>query len=274
MILITGATGNIGNEIVNQLVNKGEQVRIVSRNPKKVSWPVNVDIISGDLTDTETMKLALDGIQKVYLIHVPGSDEFLQIAKQSGVRHIVFLSSNVVTSKTETALVRMHLHTEELLRQSGIKWTFLRPEGFMSNAFQWAGSIKSKGTVYAPFGDVAEPLIDPKDIASVAVETLINAGHEGKIYPMTGPEMITPKKQVQILGEVLEQSIHFEELSEDVALENMKKFAPHDIADAVFQFKRDTRAHPVGTFSTVEELTGRNPRTFRQWASDNANNFH
>lgn len=274
MILITGATGNIGNEVVNQLADKGEQVRILSRNPEKVSWPANVDIISGDLTNTETVKIALDGVQKVYFIHVPGSDDFLQIAKQAGVRHIVFLSSNVVTSETETALVRMHLHTERLLRQSGVKWTFLRPEGFMSNAFQWADSIRAKGKVYAPFGDVAEPLIDPKDIAAVAVETLIHPGHEGKIYTMTGPEMITPKKQVQILEDILDQSIPFEDLPEDVALENMKKFAPNDIADAVFQLKRDARIHPVGTFPTVEELIGRKARTFEQWAIDNANAFH
>jgi uncharacterized protein YbjT (DUF2867 family) len=273
VILVTGATGNVGREIVKELHGAGHQIRVVSRNPAKASFPPDVEVMAGDLTDPAIMKAALDGIQKVFLIRVPGSETFPQIAKQSGVEHIVFLSSSAIEARTENAIGRMHLQTEELIRQSNIQWTFLRPGAFMSNALQWAQAIRSEGVVRAPFGDVQTAPIHPRDIAAVAVKALVSSGHEGKIYTLTGPEVLTPVEQVQTIGDVLGKQITFEEIPETVAREHMKRFAPADIVDAIFQLMREATNHPATVLPTVEEVTGQAARRFKQWVIDNADAF-
>lgn len=273
MILITGATGNVGREIVKQLNDKGHQVRALSRNPEKASLPANVDVVAGDLSDPETLKNVLDGVKKVFMIRVPGSDKFPEIAKQAGVQHIVFLSSSAIEAGTDNFIGRTHSNTEELIRQSGVQWTFLRPGAFMSNAFQWAGSIRSEKTVREPYGDVGMAPIDPRDIAAVAAESLVGSGHDGGIYTLTGPEVLTPREQVETLSHVLGQSIHFENISEATARENMRKFVPKEIVDALFQLKGAAANHPPAVLSTVEEITGEAARNFNQWATDNADAF-
>jgi uncharacterized protein YbjT (DUF2867 family) len=269
MILVTGATGTVGREIVIELCNAGHQVRALSRNPSKISFPLGVEVIAGDLTNPDSVVAALKGIQKVFLMRVPGGERFPQIAKQSGVEHIVFLSSGAIESPGNV-IGRNHLDTEESIRQSNTQWTFLRPGAFMSNALQWAGSIRAEGIVRAPFGDMGNAPIDPRDIADVAAKILVESGHEGKIYTLTGPEVLTPIEQVGILSHVLGKEIRFENMSEDTARETMKRFAPPEIVDALLQLMSEAEDGPT---STVEEITGRPPRTFQKWAIDNADAF-
>lgn len=277
MILVTGATGNVGREVVRQLQQAGRRVRVLTRSPEKVSFPENVEIVAGDLTAPETLKAALEGVHKVFLIRVPGSDHFPTLAKQSGVGKIVFLSSGAIGSPIENAIGRNHLHTEELIRQSGVKWVFLRPGAFMTNALQWAVSIRSEGVVRAPFGDVGNTPIDPRDIAAVAAAALVSPEHDGKVYTLTGPEILTPIEQVQILGSVLGRDLRFEDIPEKIAEENMKRFAPPEIVESIFSLTRamrdnkNHRAHSLTT--TVEDVTGRPAHTFRQWATDYAGQF-
>jgi uncharacterized protein YbjT (DUF2867 family) len=194
MILITGATGNVGREIVKQLHDNGERIRVLCRNPEKALFPANVEAVAGDLSNPESLKTALNGVRKVFMMRVPGSDTFPQIAKQAGVEQIVFLSSAAIEAETENAIGRSHLKTEEQIRQSGIKWTFLRPGAFMTNALQWAGSIRSEGVVRAPLGHVRSAPIDPRDIAAVAVRALVSSGHEGKIYTLSLESKFVLKK--------------------------------------------------------------------------------
>jgi uncharacterized protein YbjT (DUF2867 family) len=273
MILVTGATGNVGREVVQQLQQAGRHVRVLTRSPEKVSFPEDVEIAAGDLTAPETLKTALDGVQKVFLLRVPGSDSFPTLAKQSGVEEIVFLSSGAIDSPTENAIGRNHLHTEELIRQSGVKWTFLRPGSFMSNTLQWAGSIRAEGVVRAPFGDVGNAPIDPRDIAAVSATALVSSGHDGKVYTLTGPEVLTPVDQVQILGSVLGRDLRFENIPESVAEENMKRFTPPEIVESIFSLIRDNKNHADSPTTTVEDVTGRPAHTFRQWVSDYAELF-
>ncbi|HET7578130.1 MAG TPA: SDR family oxidoreductase [Bacillales bacterium] len=273
MILITGATGNVGREIVKKLHKSGHKVRALSRNPEKAELPPGVEVVAGDLSHPETLKNALDRIQKVFMIHVPGSDRFPEVAKQSGVRHIVFLSSSAIESKTDNAIGRFHLETEKLIRQSGVSWTFLRPGAFMTNTLQWASSIRSEMAVREPFGDVGTAPIDPRDIAAVATDVLVSSGHEGKIYTLTGPEVLTPEEQVRILSEVLGESIEFKNIPETAAQENMKNFAPEEIVEALFQLKREAVNRPPKALRTVEEVTGHPARTYRQWVTSHADAF-
>lgn len=269
MILVTGGTGSVGRQIVEKLQQSGNQVRVLTRNPQKVTFSLGVEVVSGDLTIPETLKDALNGIKKVFLVRVPNSDGFPQIAKASGIEHIVFLSSGAIDSKTENTIGRNHLKTEEIIQQSGLKWTFLRPGAFMSNALQWCSSIRTQNVVVAPFGDVGSSPIDPWDIADVATNVLLSFGHNGKIYRLSGPEVLTPIGQVKILSDVLGKSIRFENMAEEIGRETMNRFAPSEVVDAVFQLLKE----PTSVLKTVEEITGRPANTFKQWAIDNIESF-
>lgn len=143
----------------------------------------------------------------------------------------------------------------------------------MTNTLQWASSIRSEMTVREPFGDVGTAPIDPRDIAAVASEVLVSPGHEGGIYTLTGPEVLTPKEQVRILGDALGHQISFEDILEAAARENMKRFVPQEIVDALFQLKKEAINRPPTALPTVEEVTGHSARTFRQWAMGHTDVF-
>ncbi len=273
MILVTGATGNVGRELVQRLHQAGNPVRVLTRNPEKVSFPADVEIATGDLTALDTVKPALRGVRQVFLIRVPGSDVFPRVAKEAGVEKIVFLSSGAIDAPTENAIGRYHLQTEQFIREAGLKWTFLRPGAFMSNTLQWAPSIRAEGVVRAPFGDVGTAPIDPRDIASVAAAALVSPEHDGQVYTLTGPEVLTPVQQVQILSSVLGRDIRFDDIPETMAKENMKRFAPPEIVESIFSLIKDNKEHAESPTTTVEDVTGRPARTFEQWATDNADRF-
>lgn len=269
MILVTGATGNVGRVVVEQLHNMGQQVRVMSRNPEKVKFPENVEVMTGDLTDMETVRPALQGIDKVFLIQNPGGEGFPELAKEQGVKHIVFLSSGAIESATENDIGRMHARFEELIKQSGVSWTFLRPDAFMSNSLQWAESIRREGIVRAPFGDVKSVPIDPRDIASVAVKALSSAGHDNKIYTLTGPEALTPEEQVHIIGDVLGKGVDFQGIPDEVARQYMAQHAPEEIVEGLFKLMHGAKVKPQPVLDTVEKVTGQPAHTFSQWVKDN-----
>jgi uncharacterized protein YbjT (DUF2867 family) len=272
MILITGATGNVGREIIKQISNAEHPIRVLSRNPEKGSFLKNVEVTTGNLSDPESIKDVLKGVKKVFLINVPGSDQFSQIAKQSGIEHITFLSAAAI-EYPDNAIGQAHSYTEELIRQSGVKWTFLRPGAFMSNTLQWIHSIQSEGMVRMPFGDVRTSPIDPRDIAAVAVNSLLSSGHEGKIYTLTGPENLSPREQTRILSTVLGEDIRFENISRDLAKENMIKAIPVPIVEASLDLMEKATDHPLEVFNTVKEVTGQESRTFKKWATDHKELF-
>lgn len=273
MILITGATGNVGCEIVKQLHGSGHQIRVVSRNPSKVLWPADVEIIKGDLSVPEVAKAALNGVEKVFLVLLPGCDNIPQLAEQYGIDHIVFLSASAIDVKPENAIGRAHLRAEEQIRKSGVPWTFLRPGAFMSNVLQWSNSIRTERIVRAPFGDVGTNPIDPRDIAAVAVNALLSSGHEGKVHTLSGPEVLTAMEQTQILSDVLGVHIKFEDIPQAIAKENMKRFAPSEFVDAMFQIMREGTIPSTASSLKVGELIGQPARTFKTWATDNADKF-
>lgn len=273
MILITGATGNVGSEVVEQLRHTGQPVRVMSRNPEKADFPENVEVVRGDLNDAESVKSVLDGVQKVFLIQTPDSDDFPGLAKQSGVEHIVFLSAAAIEVQIDNVIGQTHLKKEEFIKESGVAWTFLRPGAFMSNALQWTNSIQSEGVVRAPFGDIGMAPIDPHDIAAAAVTALTETGHNGQIYSMNGPEVLTPREQVQILSTATGKDIRFENISRDAAKERMARFIPEPIVEASLDLIQFSAEHPAQVSNTVKEVTGRNARTFKQWAEEHAELF-
>lgn len=268
MILVTGATGSVGREVVRLLHKGGFRVRALSRNPKKANFLEGVEGVAGDLMKPETLSAALEGVDKVFWMLPLAVDlNFPRIARESGVRHIVLLSAATVEIGVENAIARLHLNAEQAVQESGVSWTFLRPSGFMTDALKWKDSIRSEGVVRVPLGDLRIPIIDSRDTAAVAAKALSSDGHEGKIYKLTGPELLTRRQQVRILGEVLGRDIGFESIPDDIAREDLIQHMPVEIVNAVFDLSKHGQRFST-VLPTVEEVTGRTPRTFKQWAID------
>jgi uncharacterized protein YbjT (DUF2867 family) len=271
VILVTGATGSVGRHVVQQLHQAGCKVRALSRHPEKANFPAGVETVAGDMTMPETLRDVWESVEKVFWVLPQNPDfTFPQTARRHGVRHIVLLSALAVEFGSDNAIARLHQSAEQAVRESGVSWTFLRPGGFMTNAFQWTDSIRSEGVVRVPFGDVSSPSIDPRDIAAVAAQALSTDGHEGQSYILTGPECISARQQAGIIGELLGRDIRFEAIPEPIAREHMLRHMPADMVDAIFDLNRQGYS---SVLPTVEQVTGRAPFAFRQWASDHIDAF-
>jgi uncharacterized protein YbjT (DUF2867 family) len=274
MILVTGATGNVGRNVVEQLLAEGQQVRALSRRPEQAGLPEGVEVLRGDLAEPDTLPAAVAGVDRAFLFPVHGQlPAFLDAARHAGVRHVVLLSSLAVSQRSDNLLGRTHADSERVVAESGIPWTVLRPGAFMANDLRWAPGIRSAGVVRAPFGAAVTAPIDERDIATVAVRALLDDGHAGRTYELTGPEPLTQVDRVRILGEVLGQDLRFAEQSRDEARQQMTAVAPAELVDALL----DTFAAAVGAQApvrpTVAEVTGRAPSRYAQWAAHHAAAF-
>jgi len=197
-------------------------------------------------------------------------------AKATGVDHIVFLSSYFVLIEPSPAMARWHCEREKIIRASGINATFLRPGGFMTNARDWLPSLREGGYVIDAVGPGRYAPIDPADIAAVAALVLTTEGHQGKDYALTGNEALTIAEQVQILARAIGCGIEVREAATptDVIRSRFPNGAPQALADAITEWFTVMRADTIGfRTNTVEELLGRQPRTFADWCQRNADAF-
>jgi uncharacterized protein YbjT (DUF2867 family) len=277
MIVVAGATGNVGRELVRALAGAGKPVRALSRNPGAAALPTGVQAVSGDLNRPETLRDVLAGASGVYLLSgyqdMPG---LLAEVARAGARRVVLQSgSSVFCEDLGNPISRYMVSSEEAVRDSGLPWTILRPHSFDSNALQWAQQLKDSDVVRGPFADVAVTAIDPYDIAAVAAEALLapSARHEGRAYRLTGPQPLRPADRVRVLGMVLGRDLRFEGQSSDEARAEMSAGMPGEYVDAFFTFFADHKLDESGVFPDVKEVTGRPPRTFEQWARAHAGAF-
>ncbi|MFY0758662.1 NAD(P)H-binding protein [Metabacillus dongyingensis] len=269
-ILVTGATGNVGRHIVNQLVKAGHHVRALTRNPSSAKLPEGVEVVYGDLTEPKTLASALNGVTGIHLItfnsdgYTPlqTGPEIVDLAQKTGVRRVTVLWNGE------------HGPVEKAVEASDLEWTFLQPVEFMINALQWGESIRSEGIVREPFGQSPSAIIHEADIASVAVAALIGDSHAGKTYTLTGPEVLTVFDKVRILGAEIGRDIQFFELTEDQARERMRvQGAPEDAIDFVLGWYANPPKSAYTVVPTVEQVTGRQARTFAQWVSEHVHHF-
>jgi len=277
-ILVTGATGNVGTRLVRGLVAAGEKVRAFVRSGEKAKFDGNVEVVTGDFMDKDSLRRAMQGVSKVYLLSAASDLEehdanAIDAAKAAGVK-LVVKHSVVGAAQKASIIPRWHRAGEERLEQSGMDWVFLRPSSFTSNTLGWIGSVKSAGTVYNPLADASLPVVHPDDIADVAVVALTKPGHAGKAYDVTGPESLTTEQQAKILGDVLGKPLKVVPLSDDAMKEGMLKAGtPPVYVDARLGLVQLLRG--IGRIEpspTVKNLTGKN-RTFAQWAQENAAAF-
>ncbi len=274
-ILVTGSTGTIGRQVVSQLLSTDAQVRAMTRNPDAADLPSGVEVVRGDLTDPASLDRCLEGIEAVFLVWtapaaaVPGAVE--RIAKQA--RRAVFLTAPHKTPhplfQQTNPMAAMHAEIERRIAASGLQWTFLRPGMFAANALSWWGpQIRSGDVVRWPYADVPTAPIHERDVAAVAVRALLEEGHEGAEYVLTGPESLSHREQVITIGEGIGRPLRFEEISPEEARRELPFPAP--AMDMLLKAWAAALGHPALVTSTVEEITGRPARTFRDWVADHA----
>ncbi|MFD5393386.1 SDR family oxidoreductase [Streptomyces sp. NPDC127097] len=274
MIVVTGATGNVGRPLTRALTEAGEQVTAVSRHAAPV--PDGVRHAAADLAEPAGLTPALDGAKALFLLlsgdlHAPGARpaDIIGLAKASGVRRIVLLSSQgVATRPLGPSRVAMRA-LEDVLRESGLEWAVLRPGGFASNALAWAESVRTRRAVAAPFGDVGVPVIDPADIAEVAAACLVDDRHTGGVYELTGPEVITPRQQAQAIAAALDSPVRFHELTRDEAKAAMTQLVPAELADDTLDIIAAPNPAELRISPDVERVLGRAPRPFNDWVARN-----
>ncbi|MGD3111140.1 NAD(P)H-binding protein [Streptomyces sp. YGL11-2] len=273
MIVVTGATGNVGRPLVQALALAGEKVTAVSRGVSEAAVPDGIRHRRADLTDPESLRPVLDGADALFLHDGGGSvrpfspRDLLDVVRACGVGRVVLLSSQGVVTRPESASHGdIGRSREDAVRRSGAEWTILRPGGFDSNAYAWAESVRARRTVAAPFGDVGLPTVDPADIAEVAAVALCDEGHAGRAYELTGPELVTPRQQAASLGEALGERVRFVEQTRDEARAQMLRFLPEPVAETTLDILGRPTSAERRISPDIERVLGRAPRTFADWA--------
>lgn len=269
MILVTGATGTIGGHVARLLTDRGVPVRAMSRHPAGVRNGVRADF-----TDPESLDAAVAGVDAVFLVTVPPVPTaqhdvaLVAAARAAGVRKIVKLSGAGAGEQFEGATVgAWHAAAEEAVAESGLAWTVLRPPSFASNLLRYRSFIEAGDPVPNVFGSARQPVVDPRDVAAVAVEALLDDVHDGRRYDVTGPDLLSFADQVAILGRVLDRPLRDAEV--DLSAQLGAAGMP---AGAIAQIKlgADWASAGGAEYMTehVSRILGRPPRTFEQWSID------
>jgi uncharacterized protein YbjT (DUF2867 family) len=273
MILISGATGNVGGELLRQLRAEGTAVRALTRDAAKAALPADVEVVEGDFAAPQSLAKALSGVEAVFLMMSGHEAEVVREAAEAGVRRIVLLSTTAVQSRPDSLIGRVHRQAELAVEGSGLEWTFLRPGQFASNTRAWSSQIAAGDVVRTPFPRVALPAIHPGDIAAVARTALTRDGHAGAAYELTGPEPVTPVEQVAAIGRAIGRELRHEEITAEQAGQQMSAYMPAEIVDASLEFLGSPTESETRALPTVEQVTGRPARSFEQWARDHADLF-
>ncbi|WP_433190622.1 NAD(P)H-binding protein [Actinoallomurus sp. CA-150999] len=281
MILVTGATGNVGRELVRQLAAQDAEVRILVRDPARAAaLPARAERVVADLDDPATLTPAFAGVDRLFLL-TPGigteqTARAIAAARAAGVSRIVHLSSFNVLGDPMPAMGRWHHEREEAIRASGIPATILRPGGFMTNAFDWLPTIHEEGFILDPAGPGRFAPIDPADIAAVAALALTEDGHQGQEYVLTGEETFTVTEQARILAEAIGRPLEVREVAtpQEVVRARFPHGAPPALAEAIIEGFTLMRADTTGfRTDTVRRLLGRAPGTFADWCARNTAAF-
>ena len=279
-ILIIGATGRVGRQVVAQLPATGVQVRALARNPQTAGLPRHVEVVRGDLTLPETLAACLGGIDAVFLVWTAPPSAIAPALERitKYARRIVFLSAPLKTPhplfQQPNLLRTMGEQIERLIEASGRQWTFLRSGMFAANALSWwAPQIRSGDVVYWPYLAAPTAPIDEREIAAIAVRALCEDGHAGAEYILTGPQSLSQFEQISTIARVIGRSLRVEEMPPDQAKAEGLPSMPAPAVNILLDAWAAAIGQPAFVTSTVGELTGTPARTFHQWAVDHAAAF-
>jgi uncharacterized protein YbjT (DUF2867 family) len=270
-ILVTGATGTVGRQVVAELLARGHEVRALTRDAAKTALPAGVEVVEGDLTQPDGLAPALEGITGLHLITFGGAaftpletgPRILELARSAGVRRITVLHGGGATP------------LEDAVRaDDGVEWTVLMPVEFMANALEWADGIVASGEVREPFVSRLSAMVHEGDIGAVAAVALTEEGHAGQEYVITGPELLTVGDKVATIAATVGREIALVELTEEQAVEQWQAAGlPEDVIAFLLEAYGNTPEVGRTVASTVEKVTGRPARTFAQWAAEHADAF-
>ncbi|WP_455356845.1 NmrA family NAD(P)-binding protein [Streptomyces sp. SYSU K217416] len=269
-ILVTGATGTVGRQVVEQLIARGANVRALTRDPAKADFPAGVEVVRGDLTDPESLVPALKGVTGLHLITfggaafapLEGGERIVELAAEAGVRRVTVLHGGGPSP------------LEDAVRAGEPAWTVLMPVEFMSNALEWAEGIRTTGEVREPFIGRLSAMVHEADIGAVAAVALTEDGHDGRTYVITGPEVLTLRDKVDALAAASGREIGLVELSEDEAKQQWQAAGlPQETIDFLVLVYGNTPPEGRTVTGVVEQVTGRPARTFTEWAAAHADAF-
>ena len=278
MIVMTGATGTVGREALRLLRDSGAKALAVSRDPDRAALPEGVRVVRGDPSDPGTLAPALDGAEALLLSPraVGGaSADLLALAAERGVRRVVVLSAVTVQYGGGYARFAEGFRAvEDAARASGLDWTFLRCSDFSANALAWAPQIRATGTVRGAYGGAATAAVHERDIAAVAVRALLEEGHAGQAYALTGPEPVSQREKVRLIGAAVGEPLTWQETDpERVRQAMLAQGLGADVPDRLLGYLAECLQRPGPSTDTVERLLGRPALGFAVWAADHATAF-
>jgi uncharacterized protein YbjT (DUF2867 family) len=282
MILVTGATGTTGRELVDELRRRAVPFRAMLRNPgKRDVLPPGVDVVEGDFASPETLRRALDGVDHAFLV-APSSERsaeleksFIAAAKQAGVAHIVKLSIAGADRNSTCRFHRFHRDIEIELENSGVGWTNLRPNLFMQTTLSYKPTIVSQSAIFAPAGNSRISIVDVRDIAAVAAVALTEAGHEGRNYLITGPQALTYAEIAQHLSEALGKPVRYVDVPYSAAREAMLQMglSPWRVEGLIELNDLYKRGEAAEVSDSIRAMAKKEPTSFAQFARDFADAF-
>src|SRR5215213_6077044 len=277
LILVTGATGNVGREVVNVLLEDGKKVVAVTRNPAAAALPGGAHVVGGDPSHPRTLTSALRGVEAVLISPRALGDatagaataELLALAAEQGVGRVVALSA--VTVQYAAGYRRF----ADAIKASGLQWTFLRSADYAANTLlAWAPQIRSASVVRGAYGNAATSTIHERDVAAVAARALVDPAHAGHSYVLTGPQSLTQRDKVRLIGEAIGKELSFEELPpEQLRQAMLAQGLPEDVPDRLLGSLADYAKQPGPSSKTVEQVLSRPALTFAEWAAEHAAAF-
>jgi len=283
MILVTGATGNVGAELIKKLSASGQAVRAFVRNrtnARAIALP-GVEFVEGDFDEPRTFTPALKNVDRLFLL-IPSSarveeqqNNFVDAASKSNVRHIVKLSLFAADEKAPGRFQRYHGVVEKHILATGIPYTFLRPNLFMQALLSFRQTILAQGAFYAPIGNARVSIVDVRDIAAITAKALTESGHEGKTYDITGPEALTHAEMAAQLSKATGRQINFVDVPPEVMRQALLSFGmPQWQADGIIEdYEHYSREEAKTVTSAVRDVTGKEAIPFSQFAHDYAGAF-
>lgn len=277
-ILVIGATAHFGRQTVETLAAHGHAVRALTRDPGKAGLPAGVEVVKGDLTRPESLAPAVEGVDAIFIVlpYQMNPEALLRTATTAGVRRMVFLSSGAIVDDAQTqpdVIAAYHHDVERQIAATGAEHTFLRVFFPAINSLSFAMQLAGGDVIRAPYAEATSAPIHESDVADVAARVLTEDGHAGKVYDLTGPQSLTQTDLVEILGEILNRPLSFEDLDPAPVREQLARFMDADFVNALFDLMAQTVGKQAVVTSLVEQITGHPARTFEQWATDHRQDF-